>query len=204
MITDDTHGRILNDDKFNNNINKNISSTRYYVNPFRPHHNNNKQTIPIVGNFESMKNRLNTHHFTSFQPPSTRALLQDFAFLFRIVAALQRSLLDRDGCCCCYRGGRQVQSAATGRHRSARLICGRDRDCCSHSTHNRNSYSGHTRTDTAVRRRHHRRAIDKCSSVADVRRTGSNTTTVYYCGRLFPRPQRPGGNWDFPRDLPRL
>jgi len=164
VITDDTHDH-LDDDKCSN-INKNVSSRRYYVNPFRPHHKNNNQTIPIVGNFKSMKNHLNTHHFTSFQPPSARALLQDFAFLFRIVAALQRSLLDRDGCCCCYRGGRQVRSATTGRHRSASLICGRDRDCCSHSTHNRNSYNGHTRTDTAVRRRHHRRRSTDARSIS--------------------------------------
>lgn len=123
-------------------------------------------TTTIVDNFESMKDSLKTHHFTSFQPPSARALLQDFAFLFRIVAALQRSLLDGDGCCCCYRCGRQVRSAATGRHCLASLICGRDRDCCSHSTHNRNSYSGHTRTDTAVRRRHHRRRSTDVRSIS--------------------------------------
>lgn len=58
MITDDIHDH-LDDDKFNN-INKNVSSRRYYVNPFRLHHNNNKQRIPIVSNFESIKNRLLT------------------------------------------------------------------------------------------------------------------------------------------------
>jgi len=101
----------------------------------------------------------NTHHFTSLEPPATGAFLQDFAFLFGIVAALQRSLLDRDGCGCCCRGGRRVQSAATGRHRSASSICRRDRDCCSRSSsHDSDSYhSGRNRTDTAVRQWHYRR-----------------------------------------------
>lgn len=61
------------------------------------------------------------YHFAPLQPPAAGTLLQDFALLLGIVAALQRCLLgvrvDDGGC-----GDRRVRPTATGRHGSPSSI----------------------------------------------------------------------------------
>lgn len=108
------------------------------------------------GDFSRLKYSINktTNHFAPLQPSAAGAFFQDFALLFGIVTALQRSLLGHDRSY----GGRRVRPAATGRHRSSSSIrCRRLRCCdrrrspsCTHCSCDR--YSSSTGTTNTVRR----------------------------------------------------
>lgn len=133
------------------------------------------------------------HHFASLQPPAAGALLQDFALLLGVVAALQRRLLGRFGRGRGH-GGRRVRPAATGRHRAASSVR-RRRSCsgrCRTTHYLGDGDGGRTRTAaTAVRRRHHRRhhTIDTRESTheRDGRTDGTAAVSRYGCPRLSER-----------------